>query len=301
MTRAQSTTVATVFLVLTVFVIGGSIYVVGSNTLDSATRESPRAALDLETESSVLSFRHRSGDSITLDETTAVLTGTDGTTQRIPLPSNTKSDDDGQMTAGESVELSYTPTTPSFTIRLVHEPSGSTLGTWERTVTIPSLDLSDNGGDVTRSNVNSGSNGGTVTFSNGGRTVVINGDQWAQSSKSYTVGTETTLSVTFDSSSVCEIHAIGFADTQNEGRMVRLAGSQNWGTNVTEFGEPYYQQGDGKVRYNIPIGSHYESKGILRGSRPELTAKLTLTNDCDDGPPSGSPVQSDYSQIYIDN
>ena len=301
MTRAQSTTVATVFLVLTVFVIGGSIYVVGSNTLDSATRESPRAALDLETESSVLSFRHRSGDSITLDETTAVLTGTDGTTQRIPLPSNTKSDDDGQMTAGESVELSYTPTTPSFTIRLVHEPSRSTLGTWERTVTIPSLDLSDSGGDVTRSNVNSGSNGGTVTFSNGGRTVVINGDQWAQSSKSYTVGTETTLSVTFESSSVCEIHAIGFADTQNEDRMVRLAGSQNWGTNVTEFGEPYYQQGDGKVRYNIPIGSHYESKGILRGSRPELTAKLTLTNDCDDGPPSGSPVQSDYSQIYIDN
>jgi hypothetical protein len=60
-----------------------------------------------------------------------------------------------------------------------------------------------------------------------------------------------------------------------------------------------YQQGDGTSRYEIPIGQYYERTGVLDGPDDELTATLTLTNDCDGSPPSGSPVQSTYGAIRI--
>lgn len=296
--RGQTSTVATVLLVGIVFVIAGGIYVVGSGVVEDATREPTTAAVGLEANSSTLVVTHRAGDTLAYEDTVVVVTGSDGSTDRIRL-SSVAGDSDGRLTPSERIEIPYVPVTPSYTVRLVDESNEQVLGEWDRTVSIPGLELTSDGAGVTWSNVNSGSTSGEITFSDGGRTLSIEGNQWVQSSESYTVTPETRLSVTFESASVCEIHAIWFADRQNSDRMIRLAGSQPWGTSVAEFGASLYQQGDGTSRYEIPIGQYYERTGVLDGPDDELTATLTLTNDCDGSPPSGSPVQSTYGAIRI--
>lgn len=296
--RGQSSTVATVLLVGIVFVIAGGIYVVGSGVVEDATREPTTAAVSLEANSSTLVVTHRAGDALAYEDTVVVVSGSDGSTNRIRL-SSVEGKSDGQLTPGERIEIPYVASTPSFTVRLIDEANEQLLREWDRTVSIPGLELTGDGAGVTRSSINSGSNSGEITFSDGGRTLSIEGNQWVQSSESYRITPKTRLSVTFESTSVCEIHAIGFADQQNSDRMIRLAGSQPWGTSVAEFDASLYQQGDGTIRYEIPIGQYYEQTGVLDGPDAELTAKLTLTNDCDGSPPSGSPVQSTYGAIRI--
>jgi len=293
--RAQSTVVATVLLVAIVFIVGGTIFVAGSNTVDDTPRIAPSTALNLDMNSSSLVFTHLSGESLTASDTVVVLNGNDGSTERIPLSDAVDSDADGRLTVGESVTLLYTASTSSYTVYLVDEASRQPIGNWRRTVSILGVDLGTNGGNLKASSINSDS--GTVTVTGDGRTVEITGNQWAQTSASYTITPDTTLSVTFESDVVCEIHAVGFAGGQDESRMIRLAGTQGWGTNVTEFGEPYYQEGSGEVRYQIPIGSYYDDEGEL-GADGELTAKLVLTNDCDGGDDVAT-VESTYSDIRL--
>jgi len=295
--RAQSTVVATVLLVAIVFIVGGTIFVAGSNTVDDTPRTAPSTALNLDMNSSSLVFTHLSGESLTASDTVVVLNGNDGSTDRIPLSDAVDSDADGRLTVGESVTLLYTASTSSYTVYLVDEASRQPIGNWRRTVSILGVDLGTNGGVLAASNINSDSSAGSATVTRNGRTVEMKGNRWANTSKQYTITPDTTLSVTFESDVVCEIHAVGFAGGQDESRMIRLAGTQGWGTNVTEFGEPYYQEGSGEVRYQIPIGSYYDDEGEL-GADGELTAKLVLTNDCDGGDDVAT-VESTYSDIRL--
>ena len=303
--RAQSTVVATVLLVAIVFIVGGTIFVAGSNTVDDTPRIAPSTALNLDMNSSSLVFTHLSGEPLDANETTAVLNGNDGSTERIPLSDAVDSDADGRLTVGESVTLLYTASTSSYTVYLVDEASRQPIGNWRRTVSILGVDLGTNGGVLAASNINSDSSAGSATVTRNGRTVEMKGNRWANTSKQYTITPDTTLSVTFESDVVCEIHAVGFANAQDEDRMIRLAGTQNWGTNVTaEFGEPYYQEGSGRVRYRIPIGEFYDDTGEL-GTGDELTARLVLTNDCDaksgliDQTNDPEDVESTYSGIEV--
>ncbi|AZQ15214.1 type IV pilin N-terminal domain-containing protein [Halorubrum sp. PV6] len=302
--RAQSTVVATVLLVAIVFIVGGTIFVAGSNTVGDTPRTAPSTALNLDMNSSSLVFTHLSGESLNASDTVVVLNGNDGNTERIRLSDAVDSDADGRLTVGESVTLLYTASASSYTVYLVDEASKQPIGNWRRTVSVLGVDLGTNGGGLKASgDVNPGSDNGTATVSQNGRTVKIKGNQWAQTDKSYTITPDTTLSVTFESDVVCEIHAVGFAEGQDESRMIRLAGTQNWGTNVTDLGEPYYQEGSGRVRYQIPIGEYYDDEGQLTGG--ELTAELVLTNDCDDqsglvdGTNDPEDVESTYSGIDV--
>ncbi|WP_193309110.1 type IV pilin N-terminal domain-containing protein [Halorubrum halophilum] len=307
--RAQSTVVATVLLVAIVFIVGGTIFVAGSNTVGDTPRTAPSTALNLDMNSSSLVFTHLSGESLNASDTVVVLNGNDGSTERIRLSDAVDSDADERLTVGESVTLLYTASTSSYTVYLVDEASKQPIGNWRRTVSILGVDLGTNGGGLAVSDINSDSStDGSATVTRNGRTVEMKGNRWAETSKQYTITPDTTLSVTFESDVVCEIHAVGFADTQDEDRMIRLAGTQNWGTNVTAFGEPYYQEGSGRVRYQIPIGSFYAgnySVGDQLGADNELTANLVLTNDCDDqsglvdGTNDPADVESTYSGIDV--
>ena len=301
--RAQSTVVATVLLVAIVFIVGGTIFVAGSNTVGDTPRTAPSTALNLDMNSSSLVFTHLSGESLDASDTVVVLNGNDGSTERIRLSDAVNSDADGRLTVGESVTLLYTASTSSYTVYLVDEASKQPIGNWRRTVSVLGIDVGATGGGLKASGINGDSLAGSATVTRDGRTVEMKGNRWANTSKQYTITPDTTLSVTFESDVVCEIHAVGFAEGQDESRMIRLAGTQNWGTNVTDLGEPYYQEGSGRVRYQIPIGEYYDDEGQLTGG--ELTAELVLTNDCDDqsglvdGTNDPEDVESTYSGIDV--
>jgi hypothetical protein len=97
--------------VATAFVVVGGISVVGSDTVGDAARDPPAVALGLGANGSTLVATHRSGDALALDDTTAVLTGADGSSERIPLL--TAAADDDHLTAGERVGIPYVPPTSS--------------------------------------------------------------------------------------------------------------------------------------------------------------------------------------------
>jgi FlaG/FlaF family flagellin (archaellin) len=294
--RAQSEAIGTILLVGIAVIVVGGLLVTGSGVVDDAQRRGPSAAVSTAANGTTLAVTHESGDAVTADEVVAVLTGDDGTVRRIRLSDfDAPGDGDGRLTSGETFATGYSPPSTSFSLRLVHEPSELVIAERALTVDLVGLDFSSSGGDAGNTTINGGSTEGTTTVTDGGRTVEITGNQWAQSSATYTVTPDTELSFTFESTDTCEIHAIGFANRQNQDRMVYVSGTQGWGTNVTTFGEPFYRAGDGPVRYTVPIGQRYDDTGQLSGG--SLTAKLTFTNDCDAGG-SGS-VNSRFSNVRV--
>jgi len=295
--RGQSEAVGTVLMAGIAVVVVAGLVVTGSSVVNDAQRDAPSAALDVRANGTSLSVTHTSGDALAADEVTAVLTG-DGSTRRLQLSAfDERGDGDARVVSGETFRTTYTPPSTSFTLRLVHGPSELVIAERALSVARPGIDFSAGGShspSQTPYNVNDPS--GSVTVTDGGSTVKMEGNRWAEVDYSYTITPETVLSFTFESDNECEIHAIGFADSQNERRMVRVFGTQNWGTRVDTFaGQQYYDPADGRVDYTVPIGQLYDSNGQLGGD-DELDANhVVFVNDCD----GGGAVDSRFGTVRV--
>lgn len=291
--RAQSEVVGSLLLVGVGVILIGVIAVLGLGLVDGQTQDPTTVSVQSEITDERLTITHVAGDSISVEETVVILRG-EGIDDRISIGSTVPltSDGDGDFETGEEFELSHAAQ-GEVQVMVVHEPSEAVL--YDRTYTLA-------GDTVTRlarfdqsppsdwsGNVNSG---GSVEVKNGGRSVNITGNRWQAVDFEYTVTSDTVITFEFRSGDTGEIHGIGFeSDTSQEsGRVVRVAGSQNWGVPVdsNDYG-PYYTAGDGWVRYEIPIGEIYDDNG-----KTGPADRLLFVNDCD-----GCSAESAFRNVRV--
>lgn len=277
--RGQSESVAILLLVAVGVVLIAVIGTLALGFADRATQEPTTVAVESTADERTVTLVHQSGDSLPLEDTAVVLQS-DGRPDRVPLSDTVSvtADGDGQFSAGESLTLAHAVQGELRVLvvsdnAIVHERtfdlSGATPTRLARFDRSPPANWSGN--------VNIG---GAVTVGGGGRSVSLEGNRWAGVPFDYTVTEDTVVAFEFRSDDVGEIHAIGFeTDTnQQSGRVVELAGSQNWGVPVTNGYGPSYAQGDGWTRYEVPIGEVYDSNnpGYLGDA-----STLLFVNDCD--------------------
>ncbi|MFI4876371.1 MAG: hypothetical protein ACIALR_13560, partial [Blastopirellula sp. JB062] len=124
-----------------------------------------------------------------------------------------------------------------------------------------------------------------LAISNDGATLTLTGNTWKQVLGSFVITEHTILEFDFDLISEGEIHAIGFDvdDDFAPDTMFRIAGTQNWGIDVTAL----RVEGTNTVR--IPVGQFYTST-------PENPfTRIVLVNDDDED----ASAESSFSNIRL--
>ncbi len=119
---------------------------------------------------------------------------------------------------------------------------------------------------------------GTVTVSDEGRQVELQGNIWKSLAINYKVTADTVLEFEFSTDSLGEIHAIGLDQDYkvSESRLFQLEGTETWG--VQTFHN--YEVGTGSKFYRIPVGEYYTGRMY----------RLVFTMDHDIDNPTGSSV-----------
>lgn len=286
--RGQSAPLSTLLMVaLTLVVVVAAGLVVFDATPD-LLGSAPSATVDVSAEGNgedaqTLVVAHRGGDDFRI-AAFDVLVRDGSTTTRLSLSAfeNRSGTSGGTADAGDTIRTTRLLSGPT-TVQLVHRPTDSVVV--EERVTLPSDDgpsiVDFEAADPSQS-FESGQDGtGSTIVDDGGATVTMAGNQWKYVERSYEVTENTTLVFEFNSSAEGEIHGIGLEDDQDQtgDRIVEVFGTQGWGKNVADFdGLERYQLGDGWVRYEVPVGEHYESENFERS-----TQYLVFVMDCDDG------------------
>jgi FlaG/FlaF family flagellin (archaellin) len=256
---------------LTVVVVGASgVLVFGS--VPGLEEKPPSASVDVSVDAAGgnaqrLVLAHGGGDELVIGEFDVVVHDA-GTTTRTPLSafSNRTGTSGGRVDAGDVLRTPFLLDGPT-TVQLVHRPSGNVVV--EQSVSLPSaspdiVDMADS--DPTQSFESGQDGAGETTVEAGGATVSLTGNQWKYVDYSYTVTEDTILVFEFNSTALGEIHGIGLENDQSQtsSRVIEVFGAQGWGKSAGDFaGTERYDLGDGWVRYEIPIGEHYESNGDL--------------------------------------
>lgn len=287
MNRGQSTTVATVFLVAVLLVVGGTVAYATSGVLEEAQRDPVSAALTTNVDGRNVSVTHESGDELTAADVDLVVSGEDGTA-RLSLDGATqRGNGDGAFTAGETFVVGHGLTGETATVRVVHRPSGSVLARSEFEVPVVGT-VPDPSASVDSYSAGGQDGGGSLTVSGG--SYRLEGNTWKEVDFDYTVTPDTVLVFEFKSTDQGEIHAIGLG-TDNTGTqpLYKLYGTQSVGdTGAYNFNGTYatYTDGDGWVRYEIPVGEAFQGD----------VSKLVFVNDED----SGGSVLSEYRNVRVE-
>jgi hypothetical protein len=285
MTRGQST-IANVLLAAVVLVIAGGIGVAGSTVFEEAQREPISVGLTTALDGENVTVRHDSGDELVAAEVELVVTSERGTT-RVPLDAFTRrGDGDGSVTAGETYAVGHGLSGETAVFRIVHRPSESVLARSEHAVPVvgtvpdpsaPTAGYSSGGQDA----------GGSLTVADG--TYRLDGNTWKEVDFDYTVTSDTVLVFEFRSDDEGELHAVGLG-TDNTGShpLYKLYGTQSVAsTGAYNFDGTHdtYTDGDGWVRYEIPVGEAFQGD----------VSALVLVND-DDG---GGSVVSEFRAVRV--
>lgn len=124
-----------------------------------------------------------------------------------------------------------------------------------------------------------------LEISEDGTTLTLTGNTWKQVLGSFVITEFTILEFDFDLISEGEIHAIGFDvdDDTNPDTMFRIAGTQDWGIDVTALRVP----GTNTVR--IPVGQ------FITSTAENPFTRIVLVNDDD----ASSAAQSSFSNIRL--
>ncbi|EAQ80262.1 hypothetical protein DSM3645_19738 [Blastopirellula marina DSM 3645] len=124
-----------------------------------------------------------------------------------------------------------------------------------------------------------------LAVSEDGATLTLTGNTWKQVLGSFVITEHTILEFDFDLLSEGEIHAIGFDvdDDIAPGMTFRIAGTQDWGIDVTSL----RVEGTNKVR--IPVGQFYTS------TAENPFTRIVLINDDD----VDASAQSSFSNIRL--
>jgi len=285
MARAQST-IANVLLAGVVLVVAGGVAFTGSGVLDDAQREPVSAALAIDVDDENVTVTHESGDALAAAEVDLVLQGADGTT-RVPLESFTRrGDGDGTLDAGETYAVGHGLSDETAVVRVVHRPSETVLARDEYDV--PLVGSVPDPSASSTSYATGGQDGGGSLTTTGG-TYRLDGNAWKELDFDYTVTADTVLVFEFRSDDEGELHAIGLgSDNTGSQPLYKVYGSQSAGnTGSFNFNGTYdtYTDGDGWVRYEIPVGEAFQGD----------VSDLVFVND-EDG---GGGVVSEFRNVRV--
>ncbi|MEP2651268.1 MAG: putative Ig domain-containing protein, partial [Paraglaciecola sp.] len=125
---------------------------------------------------------------------------------------------------------------------------------------------------------------GTVSVTEGGATLFMQGNKWQKIDMPYIVTQDTILEFHFKSSAEGEIHGIGFDNniSLNENKIFRVYGSQDYGN------DEYQYSGSGDIEhFVIPVGDYYTGS----------MTNLFFAMDHDIGSPTGNSYFS-HIQVY---
>ena len=124
---------------------------------------------------------------------------------------------------------------------------------------------------------------GNYSTSDGGLSIELVNNTWKRTSTVYRIEADSVLEFDFESNAQGEIHAIGFDgdNTHSQSQLFRVYGTQAWG--VGDFDT--YSAGQGKVRFQIPVGRYYTGSAM----------SLALVNDFD----AGSGNRSVFSNVRL--
>jgi hypothetical protein len=285
MARAQST-IANVLLAGVVLVVAGGVAFTGSGVLEDAQREPVSAALATDIDGENVTVTHESGDTLVAAEVELVLRGADGTT-RVPLETFTRrGDGDDTLGAGETYAVGHGLSDETAVVRVVHRPSETVLARDEYDVPLVG---SVPDPSVSPTSYATGGQDGSGSLTTTGGTYRLDGNAWKELDFDYTVTADTVLVFEFRSDDEGELHAIGLG-TDNTGSqpLYKVYGSQNVGsTGSFNFNGTYdtYTDGDGWVRYEIPVGEAFQGD----------VSDLVFVND-EDG---GGGVVSEFRNVRV--
>lgn len=287
MNRGQSTTVATVFLVAVLLIVGGSIAYAANRVVADAQRDPVSAAVTADVDGRNVTVTHESGDELAAADVDLVLGSEDGTTRLSMDGATQRGDGDGTLTAGETFVVGHGLTGETATVSVVHRPSGSVLARDEVEVPVVGT-VPDPSAAVTGYSAGGQDGGGSLTVSDG--TYRLEGNTWKEVDFDYTVTADTVLVVEFESTDQGELHAVGLGtDNQGAQPLYKLYGTQDAAdTGAYNFDGRYatYTDGDGWVRYEIPVGEAFQGD----------VSKLVFVNDDD----SGGSVVSRYRNVRVE-
>ncbi|WP_227134034.1 type IV pilin [Halorubellus salinus] len=283
--RGASSPMGSLLMVALTLVVVGATGVFVFDLAPSDEERAPAASVSVTAvvdgeNAQQLVVAHDGGDALAIAEFDVVVRDA-GTTTRTPLSAfdDRSGTSGGVVDAGDTLRTAFLLDGPT-TVQLVHRPSGSVVV--EQSVSRPdsSPDVVDmDASDPTQSFESSQDGDGETTVEAGGATVRMEGNQWKYVDYDYDVTADTMLFFEFNSTARGEIHGIGLEDDQDQtgARIVQVFGVQDWGKNVSDFaGAEYYELSDGWIRYEIPVGEHYESSGL-----PSEIEHLVFVNDCD--------------------
>ncbi|MFD1646579.1 type IV pilin [Haloarchaeobius litoreus] len=306
--RGQSAPIGTLLMVALVLVAAGAAGVVIFDLSPDLLGNAPSASIDVSVEGNgpdaqTLVVSHQGGDDLRIEEFDVVVR--DGnSTSRMALSAfgNRSGTSDGIVDAGDSLRTTQLLSGPT-TVQLIHRPTDAVVD--EQRVTLPSASspsVVDFESSAPTQSFESNQDGtGDTTVEDSGATVSMEGNQWKYIERDYTVTENTTLVFEFRSTSMGEIHGIGLEDDQDQtgGRVIEVYGDQYWGHDVANFdGLERYQQSDGWVRYEVPIGDHYEANGYDGN-----TEYIVFITDCDTNsgctPDREDPPNSRFRNVRI--
>jgi flagellin-like protein len=294
--RGQSPVIGNILMVAIAVVLAAVIGVAVLSFSEKIDDTAPSVGIDTTIGESDVTVRHATGD--VLDPTNVeVLVEGPNATVRYPLE-NLRGDAGDDFGAGDTFRLSHGVEEGDVEVRVVHEPSNSLIDRVRRTLTDGVISLAVLDDQVANSKyAGSQTSNGSTTVMDGGRTIKLFGSQWRYLDYSYDVTTETMITFEFKSTAEGDIHGIGLedgeGDGQDSGRVVRIYGTQNWGINVSDTSEPYYQQSDDWRRYTVPLGDLYDDNNKLGQAE-----SIVFVMDCDptDGTASGTDDERCKSQ-----
>ncbi|WP_436901604.1 type IV pilin [Halovenus halobia] len=281
--RGQSPVIGNILTVAIVVILASVIGVAVLGFSESLNDSPPAASIETEIGTGDITLLHKAGKSLDPTNVEIVVVGPNATV-RYPME-NFKGDPTSAFTAGTTFSLPHGVSSGKVDVRVVHEPTESIISRGQRRIVDGIISLAAFDDKVPTNDYTGGQNNypdaSSTTVTDGGRTVKLTGSQWKYLVYSYDVTPETVLTFEFKSTAEGDIHGIGLEDDydsgQDENRIVRLYGTQNWGISVSkETTEPYYQQSDGWRRYTIPLGELYETNNRLGQAD-----SLVFVMDCD--------------------
>jgi hypothetical protein len=271
--RGQSESLGVLLLVGLTLLLGVTLFLTFGTIGDSLDSSPPSAAFETEVDGGTLTFTHTSGPAVEAADLTAVLRQGD-TERRVPLSSVAS----GTLGAGDVVSFPHGLGDGEVTVRLVHEPTNGVLVRVKRTITdafAVSLSVSQSGGTYSFTpDVSGGTPGapavplssgsvsafsasqdtsGSVSFTDGGAGIRLQGDRWQSRSYDYFVTGDTVVEFEFRSDDEGEISALALENdaSQSPGRGIRVLGTQNWATAVQDVDGQSYSEGDGWRTYRV--------------------------------------------------
>ncbi len=285
--------------------LGVTLFLTFGTIGDSLDNSPPSAAFETEVDGGTLTFTHTSGPAVEAADLTAVLRQGD-TERRVALSSVAS----GRLGAGDVVSFPHGLGDGEVTIRLVHEPTNGVLVRVKRTIKnafAVSLSVSESGGtyefeptvtggtpgapavslsDGTLSAFAEGADQdkegtGSVTVTDGGNGIRLQGNRWRDRSYDYFVTGDTVIAFEFRSDAPeGEIQGLSLEndDSVSPSRSLRAYGAQNWGTRVRDVNGEFYSSGDGWRSYEVQASQ----LGSFSAGSSDRIDRLVFINDDDD-------------------